>query len=191
MSYLQPLERASIYNKRFPTHPPMSANERWLVGFWYLWRSKASKIYGGYPTGYLKRFYTLFPDCPNILHLFSGALKEDEQGIRFDISPEFSPDILGDVVDLIDLIGDRRFDIVFADPPYEDKDFEIYGFPQFNKGQVVRNLYHVVKPDGFLVWLDLLIPMYKKKEWLLTGMIGVAVGTNMRTRTACIFKRQD
>lgn len=181
-------ERAKIYNKEFPRHPPLGANKRWITGAWYCWRSKAGKIYGGYPTGYLKRLYALFPDCGDILHLFSGGLDSSEKGVRFDINPELNPDVLGDVRNLRKHFDNNSFDIVIADPPYEKKDFEVYKQEPFNKGNAIRDLYHIVKPGGYLVWLDLLIPMYKKKEWELCGLIAVAVGTNMRVRACCIFK---
>ena len=188
MEKLTPEERAKIYNKRFPTHPPLSYNKRWITGAWYFFRSKAGKIYGSYPDMYLKRVYTLFPDCTEILHLFSGALESEEKGTRFDISPEFQPDVCGDVRKLEDYFSPNSFDLVIADPPYGKEDFAKYGCEPFNKGKVTEALYSIVRPRGFMVWLDTIIPMYRGKHWQLMGMIAFGQGSGMRCRLVNIFQ---
>jgi len=173
---LTPKERVARYNKRFPSHPPLSANVRWITGGWYFFRSKAGKIYGSYPDMYLKRIYTLFPDCSEILHLFSGSLGSEEKGVRFDISSEFQPDVCGDVQEIEYYFKPDSFDLVIADPPYGKEDFAKYGCEPFNKGKVMKSLHTLVKPQGFVVWLDTIIPMYSSRQWQLMGMIAFGQG---------------
>jgi len=137
---------------------------------------------------YLKRLYTLFPDCSRILHLFSGALESDEKGIRFDISSEFHPNVCGDVRELERYFEPNTFDLVLADPPYGKEDFAKYGCEPFNKGKVTESLYSIVQPQGFMVWLDTILPKYKGKYWQLMGMIAFAQGPGMRCRLISIFQ---
>lgn len=181
--------RVLFHNTKFSTNPPMVANDRWIIGGWYFWRSKKDNIYGGYPDRYLKKVYSLFPDAENVLHLFSGGLSKEEKGIRFDINLNYKPDIVGDVRDLSKIFKENSFDLVIADPPYEKKDFEIYGCKSFNKGKVMDDLYLVTQENSYVVWLDLFIPMYKKKFWKLVGMISFAQGSGMRVRMVSIFER--
>lgn len=185
---LTPKERSECYGKRFPNHPPISYNDRWLCGAWYFFRSKAGKIYGSYPNQYLKRIYALFPDCSDILHLCSGGLEKEEKGIKFDINPEMEPDVCGDIRNIKDYFDEDSFDLILADPPYGEKDFAIYGQKPFNKGNVMRDIFDIVKPKGFVVWLDTILPKWKGKQWQLMGMIAFAQGPGMRGRLISIFQ---
>lgn len=132
------IERVELYNKKFPSHPPMSANDRWIVGFWYLWRNKKGGMYGSYPDQYLKRMEVLFSDCVKKLHLFSGTIPADENTVCYDIKPDFNPTVCDDILNLDKHFSDNEFDICYADPPYEDKDFKVYGVKKFDKGKVVE-----------------------------------------------------
>ena len=190
MKKMNPEERVVQYNKKFPTHPPLAFNKRWITGAWYFVRSKRGKIYGSYPDAYLKRIYNLFPDCNNILHLFSGSLSKKEKGLRFDINKIHKPDICGDVRCVKKYFRTNQFDLIIADPPYETKDFKIYGCEPFNKGQVIKDLYRIIQPNGFIIWLDLIIPMHKKEQWQMMGMIAFGQGCGMRARAISIFQTQ-
>lgn len=64
---------------------------------------------------------------------------------------------------LSDCFTENSFDLILADPPYEDKDFEVYGYKPFPKQKVIKSCHKIVKSKGFLVWLDTRFPMFSKK----------------------------
>ena len=47
-----------------------------------------------------------------------------------------------------------------------------------------------MKKDGILVWLDQVLPNYKKIEWDIIGRIGMVKSTNHRFRVITIFKKK-
>ena len=143
--------------------------------------------YGEYPPSYLKRVYALFPDKNRILHLFSGTVKG--RGVTFDINPDLNPDVVGDVREIRKYFSDGQFDLIIADPPYERKDFERYGYKPFSKQRVVRDLWYITEKGGFLVWLDVIVPIYSKEQWSLRGNILLLTGTNRRVRVVTIWER--
>ena len=182
--------RISNYSEIFPKYPPLMATKRWIYGIWIIGSNYKRKYgyYGEYPPTYLKRIYSLFPDCKKVLHLFSGVIDKPPylNCTTFDINPKLKPDICGDVRDIKDYFKKNEFDLIIADPPYETKDFERYNCEKFNKRLVLKDIQYICK--GFLVWLDLILPMYSKKEWNMIGTIGLLTGTNRRIRIVSIFE---
>lgn len=183
-------ERAVSYGKCFPKYPPVVVSGDWLYGVWFCsrpWRKQ--EFYGEYPLTYLNRVMSLFPDCRDVLHLFSGSLAvKGVEGTTFDIKSELAPDVVGDVRQIASLLDSDAFDLVIADPPYGVADFEKYGVKPFSKRQCLKDVRKICR--GFLVWLDLMIPPFAKIEWRLFGTIAVLTGTNSRVRVASIFERR-
>lgn len=156
----------------------------WHLGNNY---SKGTKFYGAYPHSVKERILALFPDCKNILHLFSGEIKE---GITYDINPELEPTICDDVLhikDHSDVI--EKMDLIMADPPYEKSDFDEYNCKPFNKPQVLSDLGSIMKEGSFLTWLDTSIPIYSKQTWTVLGHICIIVSTNHRIRCLSLFQK--
>lgn len=158
----------------------------WIMGYNYGHRSK---FYGKYPHSLKRRIKSLFPNCNNILHLFSGEIKDH---LTYDINPDLQPMICDDVRN----IGKyskviREIDLVIADPPYDKLDFQKYGQKPFNKWRVVRELGEMMKKGSFLVWLDIRVPMYSKKLWHLIGYIAIVISTNQRIRCLSFFKKYN
>ena len=185
-------ERARNFQKAFPTYCPLVVHNGRIYGFWLIgqyYHSKSS-YYGSYPSGYLSRIRSLFPDCTRVLHLFSGSINEVGLGeMTFDISDKFAPMVQDDVSNLLKHFGPGDFDLIIADPPYEAKDFERYGQKPFNKRQVIKDCSGIVTPTGFLVWLDVIFPQFSKEHWQLFGCIGLVQSTNHRTRQITIFQK--
>jgi len=186
-------ERAENYNKMFPNYPSIIVDKDWLYGMWVIGNNYHSKknYYGEYPPSYLKRVYSLFPDAKNVLHLFSGVV---ESGLwlnecRFDIKPELKPDVIGDAHKLSNYFSKELFDLILADPPYSNEDAMHYGTPMINRNKVVKECYYVLKAGGFLCWLDQVLPMYRKIEFRLVGIIGIVRSTNHRFRVLSIFQK--
>lgn len=185
-------ERAHCYNTVFPEYPPLTTTDKWLYGVWVLGNNYRAKqgYYGEYPPSYLKRVTSLFPDCLSALHLFSGSLTMDCDGVRFDSKAECKPDVVGDAERLSDYFP-AMFDIIYADPPYSSEDASRYGQCLVNRNKVLRECYRVLDTGGFVVWLDQVLPIYRKSEFRLVGTIGLVRSTNHRVRMVFIFQKQD
>ena len=183
--------RAELYNAKFPDYPPLVCTDRWLYGVWMLGNDYRSKqgFYGEYPPNYLKRITSLFPDCVPVLHLFSGSLGEDCGGIRFDIDESGKPDVIGDAEQLSSYFPEDFFSVIYADPPYSGEDAQHYGHCLVNRNKVVAECVRVMRDGGFLVWLDQVLPMYRKSGLALVGTIGVIRSTNHRFRVVNIFQK--
>lgn len=183
-------DRIESYNKSF-THGLLELNDR-IYGVWVMGNNYSNgdnRLYGAYPNSLLKRIKSLFPDKQNILHLFSGNVHDD---ITFDINPDVKPTILDDIRNVKnhkEIFS--NINLIIADSPYEDKDFERYKQKPFNKTQVLRDLAEITKSDTILTWLDTIKPIYNSEYWYLYGEILVSVSTNHRYRGLCIFQRTD
>jgi len=184
------IERIENYKRAFPNYTHEIGVSWRIYGIWQIGNYYKRKygFYGEYPPSYLKRVYALFPDKERILHCFSGSLK-DERGITFDINPDLNPDVIGDIRNIKEIFEKDQFDLVIADPPYERKDFDIYKQKPFSKGNAVRDIAYIVEPSGFLVWLDIMVPIYSKKLWDLCAQILLLTGTNRRVRIVSIWEK--
>jgi len=186
--------RAESYNTKFDKWPRLTVDKGFLLGTWMIgnYYKNDTDFYGAYPHGYIGRILALFPDMSpqNILHLFSGSLKPGT-GIRFDINPALGPDIVGSAETLSSCpeLAGHDIRLIMADPPYSDEDATHYGTPMVNRNKVVAECAKVLKPGGFLVWLDQAFPMYRKTELKLKGTIGLIRSTNHRVRMTFIWER--
>lgn len=127
----------------------------------------------------------MFPDCKKILHLFSGSVDQED---TFDINTKYDPTYVGDAHTLSKTV-EQKYELILADPPYSQEDADHYGTPMINRNIVVKECTGILENKGFLVWLDQVFPMYRKKELEIIGAIGVIRSTNHRVRTAFIFRK--
>jgi len=184
-----PDERVKLYNGTFPKYPSMWFDKNWMLGVWNIGNNyKGSGYHGSYPPSYIRRITSLFPDCKRVLHLFSGSLTPGEY-IRFDINPELEPDVVGEAEKLSEYFDECSLDIIYADPPYTEEDANRYGNPMVNRNRVVKECYKVLKPGGFLCWMDMVLPMYSKKDFKRVGEISISRSTNHRIRGVFIFEK--
>jgi hypothetical protein len=157
----------------------------WLIGNSY---KKNTGYYGAYPHKFKERILSLFPDCKNIMHLFSGEIKD---GLTLDIDPKVNPKFCDDIKNIKNhstVVGEM--DLIMADPPYDKLDFEKYNCQPFNKTQVIRDLGTIMKSGSFLTWLDTRVPMYSKQTWNLLGYISIIVSTNHRIRCLSLYQKK-
>jgi hypothetical protein len=220
-------QRADLYRKSFTKFQPISVVEtpdgkQRLEAIWFMgndYRVK-SGYYGGYPAGYLPRIMSMFPDAKSILHLFSGKVEKTRPGeITFDINPERKPDLVGNAEWLSSMfscaecgkyyseecVHPKGFDLILADPPYSNSDADRYGTIMIRRNKVVHECLKVLRPGGFLVWLDQVFPLHKKIESPLVGTIyvreefpdleyageiGMIKSTNHRVRAVFIFQKK-
>lgn len=152
----------------------------------------SSGLYGGYPAGYLKRMKALFPEISSkeeVLHLFSGHVDQTIiPGVTVDINPERNPDYLDDAQELT-RVPLETIKFVFADPPYSVEDCEHYGTTMVKRNKVMKILGRRLPVGAKVVWLDQVLPMYRKRDFKLIGAIGMLKSTNHRFRIISIFER--
>jgi len=183
-------ERIDHYEKvtGFPKSLFFAADGR-VVGLWIMgndYRVK-SKFYGGYPATYLKRVKALFPDKKRVLHLFSGKVDTAAfPGVTVDINPKLQPDIVDDAHTLTK-VPLEDFDLVLADPAYSKEDTVHYGTPMVNRNVVVRTLSKRLRRGCHIVWLDQVLPMYRKDTLNTEAHIGMVKSTNHRFRVITVF----
>lgn len=161
-----------------------------VVGTWIMgnnYRVK-SRYYGGYPAGYLKRVRALFPDKARVLHLFSGKVDLGTlPGDTVDINPALNPTYLDDAQSLA-AVPLARYDLVLADPPYSVEDCDHYGTTMVKRNRVLRALQRL-SSGAHVVWLDQVLPMYRKDHFTQEAVIGLWKSTNHRFRGLTIFRR--
>lgn len=162
-----------------------------VVGTWIMgnnYRVK-SAYYGGYPAGYLRRVKALFPDKRKVLHLFSGMVDVSAfPGDRVDINPALAPTYVDDAQSL-QCVPLEEYDLVLADPPYSVEDAERYRTTMIKRNKVMKALERL--PAGaHVVWLDQVLPMYRKNRFDQEAVIGMWKSTNHRFRGITIFRRR-
>lgn len=158
----------------------------WFLGNNY---QNNTSYYGAYPPMYWKRIQTFLTETDKVVHLFSGSLEKGNY-IRVDMNPDMNPDIVCKSEDLHNHIEANSIDVIFADPPYTKADSNIGykgNFP--NKKQTLHSCHKVLKPNGIVVWLDTCLPMFKKTEYKLIGVITIIISTNHRVRLVSIFQK--
>ena len=165
MVKMEAQQRADNYIKEYPKYMPLGIFGDRIYGIWIVGNNykRKNKYYGSYPHSIKERIYSLFPDCKNRLHLFSGTLEEDD-GITYDVKPELKPTICDDVKNIKNHKNIfKDLDLVIADPPYEASDFEKYNLKPIGKAKVIKELGELMHSKSYLVWLDLRVPMYRQK----------------------------
>jgi hypothetical protein len=173
----------------FPRSLFLSADGR-VVGTWIMgndYRVK-SAYYGGYPAGYLRRIRALFPDKQHVLHIFSGKVDLGAlPGDTVDINAALMPTYVDDAQQLRS-VPLRAYDLVLADPPYSIEDADRYQTTMVKRNTVLRALQRVA-PGTHIVWLDQVLPMYRKDIFAIEAVIGMVKSTNHRFRVVTIFRR--
>ncbi len=184
--------RAMFYNTAFSRYPGSrlyAPSDKSISGVWALGNNyKGSGFYGAYPPEYLKRVMALFPDATRVMHLFSGSLPPGNY-TRVDINKNFNPDRVTDANHLSWDCPLSRYDLIIADPPYTKADAARYNTPMINRKRVLEECSKVLKPGGFVVWLDTVWPMIAKKHLKLVGTIGILRSQNHRVRFTFIMRK--
>jgi len=158
----------------------------WIMGNDYRVRSG---YYGGYPAGYLRRVRALFPEKRRVLHLFSGYVDVSAlPGDTVDINPVLRPTYVDDAQTLIN-VPLEHYDLVLADPPYSVEDADRYRTTMVKRNAVMRALRRL-HADAHVVWLDQVLPMYRKDAFDIEAVIGMVKSTNHRFRVITVFRRQ-
>jgi hypothetical protein len=163
-----------------------------VVGTWIMGNDYRVQTgyYGGYPAGYLRRIRALFPDKRRILHIFSGKVDLAAlPGDTVDIHPDLGPTYVDDAQRL-EGVPLETYDLILADPPYSEDDAERYGTTMVKRNVVLRALQRA-SVGTHIVWLDQVLPMYRKDSFAVDAVIGMVKSTNHRFRVVTVFRRAD
>lgn len=185
-------ERIANYKRetKFPQSMFVAEDGR-IVGTWIMGNNYRVKsgYYGGYPASYLRRVKALFPDKRFVLHLFSGVVDQSAfPGDTVDINPDLKPTYVDDAQRL-DMVPLGCYDLVLADPPYSVEDAEHYQTAMVKRNVVMQALQRL-KPGAHVVWLDQVLPMYRKDAFNVEAVIGMVKSTNHRFRVMTVFGRK-
>ena len=178
--------RVCNYHTQYPTYSKLLINRDCIEGIWVMGNNYTTKtdLYGAYPYGYLQRIYSLVPPVPKqTLHLFSGSLPDDENYDKVDYNTGL------DAEDFADIIGEDIYETIYADPPYSVEDCDRYGCCMVKRNKVFNECFKVMKQGGILVWLDQVLPQYKKTQFKVIGRIGMVKSTNHRFRVITMFEK--
>ena len=174
------------YHNTFPKYSKLLNNNNVIEGIWVMGNNYTTKtdLYGAYPYGYLERIHSLFPLVPKkTLHLFSGSLPESDEYDKVDYNTGLDAETFSEV------IPHDTYELILADPPYSIEDCEHYGCCMVKRNVVFKQAYNVLKKDGILIWLDQVLPQYKKEQFDIIGRIGMVKSTNHRFRVVTIFQK--
>lgn len=109
-------------------------------------------------------------------------------GDTVDANAAMEPTYIDDAQSLLKVpLG--RYDLVLADPPYSVEDAERYQTTMAKRNLVMQGLQRV-RPGTDVVWLDQVLPMYRKDAWSIEAVIGMVKSTNHRFRVVTIFRRR-
>ena len=168
------------------------AADGWIAGTWVMGGDYTveSGYYGGYPAGYLRRIKALFPEKNDVLHVFSGKVDLGTlPGDTVDLDAKRKPTFHDDAQTL-EKVPVQDYDLILADPPYSVEDAENYKPSMVKRNKVMRALGKKAKKGTHVVWLDQVLPMYRKDEWSIQAVIGMVKSTNHRFRVITIFEKK-
>lgn len=167
-------------------YPPTVYSHNWIYGVWYCGTAwQKSVYYGQYPSTLVRRLRTMFGDA-RILHLCCGRCRIPG-AVNVDLHALPEVDVQADAEALP--FSDASFDVVLIDPPYSDLDAERYKVPRLvSASAVLRDSRRVLRPGGWLLWLDERYPSYRRDDWHLRGLIAIVTGFERRTRVLSMFQ---
>ena len=181
-------------NRSFPKYPITVQDKGWVYGVWYCGTAfTKQEIYGQHPPTYLKRLISLFPESIDWLHCPSGIIPhgkingKNHTTVDIVSRKEGCPQIISCATDLP--FPNESFDVIETDPPYGKEHEDIYGTGKYPRRKSMAEFRRLLRPGGYLCWLDVRYPSYKRGDWLLEGLICVVTGFERITRILSIFKK--
>jgi len=194
-------QRADLYNQAYAhldsPNTPLTCFQRngrpFIHGFWFVGGGNVSEFYGAYQTEYLNRIGTLFPDCrggTETCHLFSGSLpgSPDYSRVGQDPTGKYHSDFEFDAHGLSSFLPFRPV-LIYADPPYSAEDSEHYENSMVNRPRIIEECALVLRPGGFIVWMDQALPVFSNKRLEFVGAIGYVRSTGNRFRMVSLFRK--
>ena len=97
------------------------------------------------------------------------------------------PQLVADAADLP--LESESMDLGLSDPPYTDKDSEIYGCSPFPLKKFMQEAKRVLRPGGYLGILHTIFPPYRKDGWRVVALIGVVTAPGRAVRLFTVLQR--
>ena len=179
-------QRVDKYHDKYKKFSQLIINREVIEGIWVMGNNYTTKtnLYGAYPYGYLERIHTLFPLIKGkTLHLFAGSLPDSKDYDKVDFNVGINAEEMSEV------IPNNFYELILSDPPYSIEDCEHYGCCMVKRNIVFKECFKVLKQGGILIWLDQVLPNYKKIEFKIIARIGMVKSTNHRFRVITIFQK--
>jgi len=183
------LEAEQITERIYKEHRFTHYENGWLYGVWYCGTGFQKAIYHGqFPLTFVKRVISGFPpDKLDFLHLCCGRCHIDN-ATNVDIMDLPEVDIIADAESLP--FDEDTYDVCLIDPPYSQEDSTRYGVPRLiSVKKTMVQLARIIRPGGWVLWLDEKYPQVSREDWKLSGLIGIVTGANRRARFLSMFRR--
>jgi hypothetical protein len=145
-----------------------------VVGTWLMGNAYGEE--GDYPAGYVRRVRSLFPDKQRVLHVYSDG--------RDDLPGEFARTLRG-----LNAKPIENFDLVLCDPPYSRESANLRGDPKVQRQKTLNALAERLPEGARVLWLDQILPHYRKNQLEVEGNVGVVKSANHRFRVLTIFRK--
>jgi hypothetical protein len=179
---------AAAYNAAFPQYTPLSEHNSVVFGLWLCGTSwHKGRLHGQYPPTFLQRALALFPGVKDIFHCPSGTVLGPGLTIDRFHDDVRCPQIVADAAELP--LPSDSMDVGLSDPPYTNTDSKIYGCEPFPLRKFMQEARRALRPGGYLGILHTIYPRYRKDEWKVAAMIGVATAPGRAARFFTIFQR--
>lgn len=161
---------------------------------WFLPRPKPDHYKGGKPL-YAEEWLIqlgkdiLGVDKPEILNLFCGMNK---YGFRIDIKPEVNPDLLCDAHSFADKVGEKRFNLIIANPPYSTEEArDIYGTPPIKYKKWTAECDKVLDEGGLLmVYHKYVMPNPNPEKYVVVKRVFIGNRTMHLPRVCIVFQKK-
>lgn len=160
---------------------------------WFLPRPKPDHYKGGMPLYAEEWCLELAEDLlgrkPRVLNLFCGMNK---YGYRIDLKKEVKPDLVCDAHSFSKHLGDKKFDVIFADPPYSTEEAkEIYGTPKLNYKLWTKECEKVLVKGGLLiVYHKYVMPNPNPEKFTVVKRVFIGNRPYHLPRVAIYFKKK-
>jgi hypothetical protein len=163
-----------------------------LHGFWFCSGGNISDFYGSYQVEYLNRIDSMFNDCrgkTEFVHLFAGSIPVSPHYTVVGLPDGgYNPEFKCDAQELSSYLPFKPA-LILADPPYEEAAAGKYAICNINRSRVVDECARVLRPGGFLVWMDQGLPTFSNDVIRLVGGITYIRSTGNRFRVVSIFQK--
>lgn len=163
-----------------------------LSGFWFCSGGNISDFYGSYQVEYLNRVDSMFSDCKGkkeFVHLFAGSIPVSKDYTVVGLPDGgYRPEFECDAHQLSSFLPFKPA-LILADPPYEEAANGKYAICDINRPRVLDECARVLRPGGFVLWMDQALPTFSNDVLRFVGCISYIRSTGNRFRAISIFQK--
>ena len=146
-------------------------------------------VWGMFPDRFLA-FALKHLNCPanQVLHVCSGGLRRGHGGVRVDIRPDATPDVVADGRALP--FRDAAFRAVLIDPPWSvEYARDLYGTAYPRPSHLLAEAARVCRPGGRIGFVHFLVPNPPAGASIVR-VLGITQGCGYRIRALTIYERE-